>query len=146
MTKKYQQGYFTPKNTDKYVGTYPIYYRSSWELSFMRMCDEHQSVINWASESIKIPYLNPLSNKFSVYVPDFIIMYENASGAKRAELIEIKPAKETFLEQAKSQRDKLALAVNAAKWTAAHAWAKKHGMTFQVINENHIYRNIKKRK
>ena len=144
MAKKYQQGIYTPKNEEKYVGTHPIYFRSSWELSFMRMCDMHQSVINWASESIKIPYHNPITNKYSVYVPDFIVMYQDKSGNKKVELVEVKPAKETFVEQAKSKRDKIALAVNMAKWAAADAWAKKHGMLFRVINEHHIYRNVKK--
>ena len=146
MAKKYRQGYFKPKNDDKYVGTHPIIYRSSWELSFMRMCDEHTSVASWASESVKIPYHNPITNKYSMYVPDFIVMYEDKNGNKKVELVEVKPAKETLIEHAKSKRDKIQLAINMAKWAAADQWAKKHGMTFRVINEHHLFRNVKKRK
>ena len=33
------QGYFNPKNPEKYKGPSPIIYRSSWERKFMIMCD-----------------------------------------------------------------------------------------------------------
>lgn len=145
MAKKFTTGTFKPQNPDKYVGTFPIVYRSSWELTVCRMCDNHPDIIQWASESVKIPYVNPLTRKQTVYVPDFMVMFEDKSGNRRVELWEIKPRKETFLEEAKSQRDKLALAINAAKWKEAQKWANSRGAVFRVINEDSIYRNPKKR-
>lgn len=135
------KGYYTPKNPDKYAGNKKPIYRSSWELAFMRMCDAHPSIISWASEPIRIPYKNPLTNKNTVYVPDFLIVYQDANGHRKSEIVEIKPKKETFISEAKCKRSKAALAVNAHKWKAAQAYCNRHGLIFRVINENHIFRN-----
>lgn len=137
------KGEYSPVNPQKYVGSYPIIYRSSWELAVCKMCDNHQNINEWASESVKIPYINPLTGKATVYVPDFLVSFVDAKGSSRVELWEVKPNKETFMEQAKTQKDKLALAVNAAKWRAAMKWASKQGITFKVITENDIFRNPK---
>lgn len=135
----YHQGQYRPINPDKYVGTYPIYYRSSWELKVMEKFDTHPNVVNWASESLKIPYRNPFTDKYTVYVPDFLVTYVDAKGNRLTEIIEVKPAKETFLSEAKSQRAKAAVALNTFKWAAAQQFASKHGMRFRVLNENNIY-------
>lgn len=135
----YHQGQYRPINPDKYVGTYPIYYRSSWELKVMEKFDTHPNVESWASESLKIPYRNPFTDKYTVYVPDFLVTYVDAKGNRLTEIIEVKPAKETFLEEARSQRAKAAVALNTFKWAAAQQFASKHGMRFRVLNENNIY-------
>ena len=109
----------------------------------MQMFDNNPNITSWASESLKIPYTNPFTGKYTVYVPDFVVTYVDAKGSQKAEIIEVKPAKETFLEQAKSQRAKAAVALNTFKWAAAQAFAKSHGMTFRVMNENNIYNNPK---
>jgi hypothetical protein len=142
--RKALNGKFTPTNPGKYVGTYPIVYRSTWELAFMRMADKHSSVISWASESIRIPYLNPVTRKGSMYVPDFLMVYEDSKGNRHQELIEVKPASQTFVAEAKSRYDKVSLAINAAKWKAAASWCKKHGLTFKIINESDIFVNHKR--
>ena len=56
---KFAQGRFEMKNPDKYVGKKTPLARSSWEFVFMRMLDENPGVLNWASESIQIPYQDP---------------------------------------------------------------------------------------
>lgn len=144
--RKYNSGVYTPMNPEKYKGSHAPRYRSSWELQFMRMCDKHPSVVSWASESIKIPYHNPVTRKNSMYTPDFLIVYEDKNGNRKQELIEIKPNKHTHLTEAKSIYDKIQLAINAAKWKAAASFCKKHGLTFRVINENQIFEKKKKRK
>jgi len=139
--RSYVQGQYKPVNPAKYVGTYPIIFRSSWEFKVMQMFDVNPNISSWASESLKIPYQNPFTGKYTVYVPDFVVTYVDAKGNQRAEIIEVKPAKETFLEQAKSQKAKAAVALNTFKWAAAQAFAKSHGMTFRVLNENNIFNN-----
>jgi len=139
----YVQGHYTPQHPEKYVGKHPIIFRSSWELKVMQMFDNNPNIISWASESLKIPYTNPFTGKYTVYVPDFVVTYVDAKGNQKAEIIEVKPAKETFLEQAKSQRAKAAVALNTFKWAAAQAFAKSHGMNFRVMTENNIYNNPK---
>lgn len=141
---KFAQGVYKPTNAEKYVGTKPPIYRSSWELAFMRTMDSHPSIIEWASEPIKIPYVNPITGKPSVYVPDFLIRYMNSKKQIKVELIEVKPKSETFLEHAKSKKHKIALGINMVKWEAAHKWAKSRGLSFRVMNEDHIF--VKTRK
>ncbi len=143
---RYDQGNFSPTNPEKYIGTYPITYRSSWELTMFRILDAHPEVLNWASESFAIPYFNPLTNKVANYYPDLFVVYNTKSGSKRAEVIEIKPAKEAFLEQAKSKRDKLSYAVNQAKWEAAMQWCHKQGFQFRIMTEQDLFRKPGKKK
>lgn len=139
----YVQGQYKPINPGKYVGKYPIFFRSSWEYKVMVMFDTNPNILTWASESLKIPYQNPFTGKYTVYVPDFVVTYVDAKGSQKAEIIEVKPAKETFLEQAKSQKAKAAVALNTFKWAAAQAFAKAHGLTFRVMNEGNIFNNPK---
>lgn len=136
---KFESGIFTPANPEKYKGPNPPRYRSSWELTFMRMADRHPNIVSWASEPIKIPYMNPLTRKLSVYVPDFLMVYKDKHGKQHQDLIEVKPAKETHLSEARSQGDKLRYAVNMSKWQAAAIFCKKHGLEFKVINENELF-------
>lgn len=141
--RSYVQGQYKPVNPSKYIGTYPIIFRSSWEFKVMQMFDVNPNIMSWASESLKIPYQNPFTGKYTVYVPDFVVTYVDAKGNQKAEIIEVKPAKETFLEQAKSQKAKAAVALNTFKWAAAQAFAKHHGMTFRVMTESNIFNNPK---
>jgi hypothetical protein len=141
--KSYVQGHYKPVNPSKYVGVYPIIFRSSWEFKVMTLFDMNPNISSWASEPLKIPYQNPFTGKYTVYVPDFVVTYVDAKGSQKAEIIEVKPAKETFLEQAKSQKAKAAVALNTYKWAAAYAFAKHHGMTFRVMNEGNIFNNPK---
>lgn len=143
MASKYHQGIYKPVHPEKYAGSAPPFWRSSWEWKVMQMFDMNPNIISWASESLKIPYQNPFTGKYTVYVPDFVVTYVDAKGNQKAEIIEVKPAKETFLEQAKSQRAKAAVALNTYKWAAAQAFAKQHGMTFRVMTENNIFNNPK---
>lgn len=143
---KYIQGYYTPINKDKYQGSKLPIYRSSWEHKVMVMFDTNPNIISWASESIKIPYTNPFTGKYTVYVPDFLVTYVDASGKQHTEMIEVKPSKETFIEQAKTQKSKAAVALNTYKWAAAQAFAKSHNIRFRVLTENDIYHNPSKKR
>mgnify|MGYP001289421156 FL=1 len=143
---RWANGLYEMANPTKYAGNRKPRYRSSWEHAFMRFCDNHPSVISWASESIKIPYRNPLTGRQSVYVPDFFIMYQNSKGKKRAELIEIKPESQTRLGAKTSQHDKLAIAINHAKWEAAAKWCRLKGVQFRIVTEGDIFHQGKKRR
>lgn len=146
---KYSQDAFIPKNPHKLVGNASPFYRSSWELTVMTLLDNHPNVMKWASESITIPYVNPLTGRRSLYIPDFFVLYKDKNGRERAELIEVKPAKEAIAENAKSKRDRAALVVNTAKWAAAMTYCKKAGINFRILTENQIYitkgKQLKKR-
>jgi hypothetical protein len=141
MASKYSQQVFIPKNPQKIVGNKRPFSRSSWELRVMSFLDEHPNVINWGSECVHIPYVNPLTGKSTFYVPDFLIKYTDAKGTHRVELVEVKPKKETLWEAAKSKRDKAYVILNTAKWQAAAAWCAKNGVSFRILNEDDIFVN-----
>jgi hypothetical protein len=144
---KFSQGFFTPKNPEKYAGRGSIRYRSSWELKFMNFLDENPAIKHWASESISIQYINPIVGKTKSYVPDFFIIYEDAQGNKKAEIVEIKPYKETTLENAgRSQKAQIQAVVNQAKWKAAVEFCNRQGLQFRVITEHDMFAGTKKKK
>lgn len=139
------QGNYVPKNPQKYVGKHTPKYRSGWELTFMQFCDNNKNVMYWASEAIAIPYRNPLTGKPSRYIPDFFVVYENKYGKQIAEVVEIKPKKQSLIESRKaSARDRAVVAVNHAKWAAAMAYCKQQGYTFRVITEDDLFYNGRK--
>jgi hypothetical protein len=111
------------------------------------MLDEHASVLNWASESIQIPYRDPFTGKYTIYVPDFFINYSDKDGKSHAELIEVKPASQTIKEKVgKSQYNQQQYVKNMAKWEAANAWCRQKGIKFRVVNEGEIFhQGIKRR-
>jgi hypothetical protein len=137
---KFAQGRFEMKNPGKYVGKGKPLARSSWEFVFMRMLDEHDGVQNWASESVRIPYRDPLTGRSTIYVPDFFIVYVDKNSKKHAELVEVKPASQTLREKVgKSAYNQEQYIKNLAKWEAATAWCKQQGIIFRVINEDDIF-------
>lgn len=146
MPKKWMQGPYTIKNMDKYVGNGTPKMRSSWEFAFASFLDNNPSVLHWASEPMKIPYINPFTGKRSVYVPDFLIEYVDKDGKTHVELIEIKPSAQMTVEAAgKSKNNKAAAILNQAKWQSAAAWAKSQGITFKIISEKDMFHQGKKK-
>ncbi len=150
---KTMKGNFKPKNPTKYFGGDPsaITYRSSWEFTCMQTFDENPMILGWGSETCAIPYMNPFTRRQTVYIPDFVVVYEDRNGKKHAEMIEVKPAKEVpgmVNEGAKklSPRDKAAQLLNMAKWEAANRFCKKRGMQFRVLTEYHIYSGMRGKK
>jgi hypothetical protein len=138
----YAQGLFTPINKQKYIGKNIPKYRSGWELTFMTFCDSNKNVLYWASESISIPYRHPFKGKVVNYIPDFFVVYQNKYGKQIAEMVEIKPKKQSLIEsKVASARDKIIVAINHAKWASAVAYCKHHGYTFRVITENELFHN-----
>ena len=138
--ENYAQGTYTPKNPNKYVGKHKPKYRSGWELTFMIFCDTNDNVISWASESIQIPYKNPFTGKQTVYVPDFFVLYEDKNKVKKAEIVEIKPKKQSLIEsRVATAKDRAVVALNHAKWGAAMAFCKRIGVTFRVITEDDLF-------
>ena len=138
---KWAQGVYQVLNPGKYVGQGQPRYRSGWEHSFMRFCDTNDNILQWASESIRIPYRHPLTGKQTIYVPDFLITYRTRDNTVKAELIEIKPRGQSLITERQSSRDRAVVAVNYAKWDAATKWARKNGLTFRVITENDMFHN-----
>jgi len=148
MALKFQNGLYELINPKKYIGKHQPRYRSGWELAVFRMCDNHPAILGWGSETHRIPYKNPLTGKQTSYVPDLLLIYVDKEGKKHAEMVEIKPSKQT-LGEAKSIQQKTQAVINHAKWESAKAWCSAQGLGFRVITENEIFnkpQNSKRKK
>jgi hypothetical protein len=140
------KGRFIPKNTAKYLGDpAKIIFRSSWELKLFQWLDRTPAVMQWASEEFSIPYLSPFDNRVHQYFPDALVIYKDKFGNLKKEIIEIKPYKETVLTPKATERDKLALILNEAKWKAAARFAELQGMSFRVVTEKSLFGTTKRR-
>ena len=143
---RFAQGKFNLKHPEKYVGTKTPTYRSGWEFTFMKFCDEHPSVSQWASEAIRIPYRNPLTGKQTIYVPDFFIVYSDRGGKQRVELIEVKPKNQAVKEKlGRNRANQAHWVVNQAKWEAARAWCKQKKIFFRIVTEDDIFHTGRRR-
>ena len=157
------QGQYHPKNTHKYVGKYPITFRSSWELRLMKFFDENANVLQWTSESISIPYYDPIKKKMRRYFPDFSVVYMDKEKNIVKEIIEVKPLKhspvgdgivtnESFARaslkvpmQGKKKlktymREMATYITNIKKWEAMVLAAHKMGYRFRVMTESSLFR------
>jgi hypothetical protein len=75
-------------------------------------------------------------------VPDFLVVYVDKSGRQIAEMVEIKPKKQTLIESNRASTQlRATVAVNHAKWAAAQAWCKRMSISFRVITEDDLFRN-----
>lgn len=141
---KYRQGVFNPINKEKYKGTFPILWRSSWECKAMRFFDLNPNILSWGSESIVIPYQNPLTGRVSRYFVDFNITMRDKNGELKKFLIEVKPHSQTLPPVQKNKKTKSLLyqqaeyVKNQAKWTAAKAFCEAKGSTFVIITEKQL--------
>jgi hypothetical protein len=139
---RFARGKFIPSNPDKYIGNKNPTYRSSWEWTFMRFCDTNESVQKWACEAISIPYKDPLTNRQTIYVPDFFVQYVDKNNKLQVELIEIKPQNQTLLEKVgKNKVNQAQFIRNKAKWEMAYAWCSRQGIKFRIITERELFHN-----
>ena len=145
--KKYKQGIYKPKNVKKYAGKNHPRYLSSWELKFFRWCDDNIHVVEWSSESVHIPYINPLTGRVHKYMVDNCIVIER-NGVKTKYLVEIKPYKQTLKPSKHGNKKKSTLLYesveyvrNQAKWAAAKKWCEKKNFLFKIITEKDLFTN-----
>lgn len=143
---KFAQGVYTCQNPSKYVGKGQPRYRSGWEWAFFQFCDNNDHVLEWASEAIAIKYRHPLTGKITNYIPDVFMRYRTKNNKICSELIEIKPRKQSVIEGRMSERARLIVAINHAKWQAARAWCARAGIVFRVLNEDQLFRNGSKKR
>lgn len=141
-------GKYSPSNPQKYRGNYKmIFYRSLWELKFMKWCDLNHNILEWGSEEIVIPYRSPLDGKYHRYFVDFYIKVRTKTGQIKKYLIEIKPKKQTQEPTAQKRKtpkyinEVTTYVVNQAKWEAAKEWCADRQLEFLILTEDHL--NVK---
>ncbi len=141
----WKQGKYNATNQDKYKGTFPIIYRSSWEHRVFYFLDNNPSIIEWASESIIIPYRSQVDNKMHRYYVDVNFIVNDKNGEQKRYIIEIKPLDQTIppkMPNKKTQKaiqrynvEVLTFQKNQDKWNSARAWANKNGYIFDIWTE-----------
>lgn len=141
---KFYQGFFAPKNPQKYIGKNQIIYRSGLELKFFRFCDNNPNVLEWSSEEIKIPYWDTLQKKNRTYFVDAYVKIKEGEITKKY-LVEVKPWKQTREPKATKGKKKSNLLYEQVmyqnlldKKKFAQEFAKKHGMDFIIITEREL--------
>ena len=142
---KFKQGIYTPINKEKYKGNTNPVYRSALESKFFYFFDTNPNVIAWASESIVVPYYNPVDKKIHKYYVDLIAAIKDPNDKIEKYLIEVKPLAHT-MAPIPSNRKKTSTIIyenlmynqNQCKWKAATEYAAKQGMKFVVLTENYL--------
>ena len=141
---------YVPKFMNKFIGHYPIKFRSSWEVSFARWLDYNENVITWSNEKHAIPYYDPMQSKNRRYFPDFYAKIKNKNNKVTEYIIEIKPKKETRPPRKNNKQSKktklyqeATYITNSAKFESARFYAKKMGYIFKIITEEELFRKIK---
>lgn len=144
---KFRQGYYTPRNPEKYVGDpTKIRYMSSWELQFDRFLDGNPNILRWSSECVAIPYVKPTDGKIHRYYPDYWIEYINKDGEVIQELIEIKPKSQAGGKSVGRMTlyEKAQYAINLAKWESCKRFCDQRGIVFRILTEEELFKQGKK--
>ena len=142
--KRWKQGFFLPQHPLKWINimetqeTQPIVFRSGWEKQFYEWMDSTPAIYRCGVEIIKILYKDPIKNRMSFYIPDAYMEYLDNLKRPRKVLVEIKPLKEASLKESSNGYDKLMVAKNAMKWSAAIQYCKKRGIEFKVMHEHNL--------
>lgn len=108
------------------------------------MFDHNPNILTWGSETVVIPYPNPLTGRISRYFTDFNITMRNKNGEFKKFLIEIKPHSQTIPPVQKNRNNKTLMRQqseyikNQAKWKAATEYSERHGCQFVILTEKHL--------
>lgn len=139
-------GKYTPKYPQKYKGdSSNIIWRSTWELRFLKYLDHNQSILEYGSEEVIVPYLSPIDNRIHRYFVDFYFKVRTKEGSLKKYLIEVKPYNQTIEPKRPKRITESYISsvhtyvINQAKWNAAKDFAKKYGMEFLVLTEKELF-------
>lgn len=149
MARQYRQGKYTVINYKKYQGDPTnVIYRSSWERILLNWLDMSQSVIQFSSEEVIIPYYDESSQKYRRYFMDFKATFRLKDGSLKTCLIEVKPYTQTQRPRNSKNKRVLMEAIstyqtNMCKWDAAKKYCDEHGWHFMIVTEYEL--GLKKR-
>lgn len=145
---RYQQGWYTLQNHEKYVGDpSQIVYKSSWERKFCTWCDLNPNILKWGSEVATVPYIGP-DNKQHRYHIDYYIEIAGEGDMNEKILVEVKPSNELYAPKKPNNITAKTLESyeysiktyqkNLYKWSAAKQYAQDRGMKFMIITEKQL--------
>jgi hypothetical protein len=139
----YKQGFFYPRNLNKFVGKEnKAIYRSGLELEYFRILDKNPNVLKWGSEEVVVPYF--FENKWHKYYVDLFVVFKFGESTKKY-FIELKPYSQTVEPKVSKRKKQMSMlyeakqwAKNQAKWKAATDFAKKNGWEFHILTEKDL--------
>jgi hypothetical protein len=139
----YKQGFFYPRNLDKFVGKEnKAIYRSGLELDYFRILDKNPNVVKWGSEEVVVPYF--FEGKWHKYYVDLFVIFKNGDKLKKY-FIELKPYSQTVEPKVNKRKKQMTMmyeakqwAKNQAKWKAALSYAEKNGWEFHILTEKDL--------
>ena len=140
---KFKQGFFYPRNLDKFVSKdNKAIYRSGLELDYFRILDKNPNVLKWGSEEVVVPYF--FDNKWHKYYVDLFVVFKFGESVKKY-FIELKPYSQTIEPKVSKRKKQMSMlyeahqwAKNQAKWKAATEFAKKNGWEFRILTEKDL--------
>jgi hypothetical protein len=138
--------FFRPSFPEKYKGQWPIILRSEWERMFAQWCDVNPNVLSWSSETLTIPYFDPVRKRMRRYYPDFMLKALDKNKKEKVYVVEIKPLKQTLPPKKGNKTEKtkiyeqMTYIVNNAKWKAAEEFCKRQGFIFRIFTEKELFK------
>lgn len=140
---KFKQGFFYPRNLDKFVSKEnKAIYRSGLELEYFRILDKNPNVVKWGSEEVVVPYF--FDGKWHKYYVDLFVVFKFGESVKKY-FIELKPYSQTIEPKVSKRKKQMSIlyeahqwAKNQAKWKAAQDYAKKNGWEFHILTEKDL--------
>lgn len=148
--REFKQGLFRPTNPAKCLNPTPPEYRSGLEMKLMVVLDKNDSVIQWSSEKVIIPYYKRVDQRMARYFVDFYFKIKIGDLIKEF-IVEVKPQKQTEQPVNHGNKKKSTMlyeqtqfVTNTDKWDAARKWCLEQKRTkgreieFIIITEQNI--------
>ena len=142
--KNLKQGFFKPRNPQKYSGDVKnIVYRSGLELNFFHYMDLNKYVLKWHSEETVVKYIS-IDGKQHRYFLDLWCQVQDKTGNIKEYICEIKPFAFTQPPPKQQRETKLwrekvkTWLINQMKWESAKQYAEKHGQEFKILTERDL--------
>ena len=111
----------------------------------MVYCDGSDSIVEWGSEEVIIPYVSPWDGRIHRYFPDFYIKVRQHDGKLKKYIIEIKPKRYCSPPDSSPKRktkrwfsEVKNWGVNKAKWKSANSWCLDKDMEFKILTEDDL--------
>lgn len=146
-SRNYLQGKYEVVNVEKYkADPAKCSYRSSYELHTWEWADRTPTVLEWAVETIVVPYFDPVKNKNRRYIVDLWLKFKDRNGDIHTEIVEIKPMNQVIQPKKGGKKEStfltenLTYVTNMAKWSAAKEYARLRGWNFRIITEESIFK------
>lgn len=106
--------------------------------------DSAPNITGWSSESLVIPYYNPVKQRPARYFPDFVIKYSDSTGKLKTTVLEIKSSSECKEPKKKTRvtrrlvEEIMTWETNKAKWRHAEKFCQDRGWEFKVLTEQDL--------